>query len=107
MRIAGVRYLGFVVLVGAVAGGSSLLIAGWAPHVRFLERLGTGWISPWMFNSSLTVIFDNLRGIAGWNEPWYGAASMLIRCGAALAAVIAVFQSRRRVPVDAARRHLQ
>jgi len=105
--IAGLRFLGFVVVAGAVAGGASLLITGWSLHQRFLERLGTGWISPWFFNSSLTVIFDNLRGIAGHDEPWFGAASIMIRGTAGLVVIAGLVSSRRCAWSDEARRHFK
>lgn len=105
--VAGLRFLACVAAAGAAAGGLSVLLAGWAVHQRFLERLSTSWISPWFFNSSLSVIFDNLRGIAGMQEAWYGPASLLVRGVAALAVVVGLVESRRYTWPDHARRHFQ
>jgi hypothetical protein len=105
--VAGLRFLACVVAAGVAAGGVSILLAGWPIHERFLERLSTGWISPWFFNSSLSVFIDNLRGIAGLQEPWYGPASLLVRSAAGLAVIVGLVQSRRLVWEDNARRHFQ
>lgn len=105
--IAGLRFLAHVLVTGAVAAGISIALAGWDIHRRFLERLSTGWISPWFFNSSLSVLFDNLRGIALRNEYWYAPASFVVRATAAVLVIACLMESRRRTWPESARRHFQ
>lgn len=60
--MAGLRFIGFVAAWGAVAGMLSMLLLGWEVHLDFLRsmRSGAGGTQIWLWNSSLTVLIDNL-----------------------------------------------
>jgi hypothetical protein len=104
VALSGLRFLAQTALAGAAAASLSILAMGWSTHQSFLTHLAAGKVSPWLYNSSLTVVFDNLR-LAGVNTPWVTAGAMAVRLAAAALVIAVLLGSRRLLPSRAARQH--
>jgi len=85
LLVSGPRFLRAAVVVLLVVGVLSLLTMGWPIHMEFLQRLrqGSSSSTAWVYNSALTVVFENLRLLS---DPLPTAASR----PAVLAAAITV-----------------
>ena len=72
---------------------------GWTIHLRFLKLLGAGMISPWVYNSGISAVFETSAHRArDW--AWWG----LCRPAAALLVFFDLLRARRRVADPAAQR---
>jgi hypothetical protein len=100
----GRRFLIYTLMTGIATAGASVLIMGWSVHERFLEHLAAGKLSPWLYNSSITVAFDMLR-LAGVDTWPVIAAANIVRAGAAALVIITLLLSRKRKWFAPARQH--
>lgn len=102
--MAGARFLTYTMITGAILGGVSILTLGWTIHQRFLQHLASIRISVWLYNSSLSVLFDNLMDLRGENR-WLGIGSAGVRVLAAGLVLVVLLQGRKRISSPEGRRH--
>ena len=102
---AGWRFLAYTAAAGLSAAGLSILTMGWGIHQRFLEHIGAGKLSGWPYNSSITVVFDNFRGVAAAPDGVLAAAATATRLLAAGLVLTVLLRGRKRIAGIAAKRH--
>jgi Glycosyltransferase family 87 len=61
----GAAFFAWSVAAGLATAGLSVLIMGWPLHQHFLSHITEHKISPWTYNSSLSVFVDNLYTLTG------------------------------------------
>jgi len=111
--VSGLRFFRSTVVVLGVVGLASLALLGWAIHFEFLTLMlgGVRVTYPWYYNSSLYILFENLRTAAG-PEAQTGLYNLLftvstyaLKAGVLGTFVYVTVKSRARAWPDAARRH--
>jgi len=102
------RFMTYVAGTGLILGLISIVWAGWPVHEAFLRRILTEVPKPWLYNSSVTVAFDNLRTLlAPRPESFsYLAIGAIIRLGISGLLIGLVVRQRSRVTRNSAQRHL-
>lgn len=102
--MGGLRFLLYTSMTGIATAGASFLIMGWNVHENFLKHLAAGKLSPWLYNSSITVGFDMLR-LAGADTWPVIAGAHIVRAAAAALVIITLLLSRKRKSFAPARQH--
>jgi hypothetical protein len=74
---------------------------GWSIHQRFLEHLREGMITPWVYNSSISVAVESFRA----RIPALGAAGAGIRLLAAGIVLTVLLRARKRIAPGPAQQH--
>ena len=91
----GARFFRYAAASGLAAAALSILTMGWSIHQRFLAHITEAKLSPWIYNSSLSVFADNLAGIFG-PSPALRIAGTLVRLLAAALLFAALLRGRKR-----------
>jgi hypothetical protein len=99
----GARFFAWTAVSGTAAAAVSILAMGWPIHAKFLEHIRAAKISPWIYNSSLSVFADNLYAVTG-PDSGPRLAGAAVRVGAAALVVAALVRERRQMADPAARR---
>ena len=99
--LAGLRFLAFAVATGLATAALSVLAMGWSIHQRFLEHLGAGKISPWVYNSSISSVFDTFRA----ENPVWNVAALGTRLLTAGLVFMVLLRGRKQIAFAAARQH--
>jgi hypothetical protein len=111
--ISGLRFFGYVVAIFSFIGLVSLSTMGWNLHKEFLILMGEGTrkLSPWFYNSSLSVTLDNFKIFLG-PESLSPFRSVVFTLGLwGIKAIVIgtfiylIFQSRSQKWFPATRRH--
>lgn len=106
--LSGRRFMTYVAGTGLILGATSIVWMGWPVHEAFLKRILTEIPKPWLYNSSLTVAFDNFRTLL---EPRpeqfpYVVMSTIVRLGISGLFMWLFVRHRSRIPSGPPRRHL-
>ena len=100
----GVRLFLYTAVSGLTAAALSIFSMGWTIHQRFLAHITETKISPWIYNSSLSVFADNLSAIAGQSVT-LRATGTAVRLLAAGLVVAALWSGWRQIAPVASKRH--
>lgn len=104
LLLSGLRFLAKFLVVSSLAGLASILLMGWKIHEEFFGLMLEGLSKPfvWYYNSSLYVVFENLK------THHHSMVTILAACTKIIVISIfahVIFKSRRQEWSPAARRH--
>ena len=106
--LSGLRFTGYAAGIGLSIGATSVAWMGWPIHEIFLRHILKQYPKSWIYNSSLSVAFDNLRMVFDTSSAQFPIVVMgaLVRLGAASVFTWLYARHRLRIPSVSGRRHL-
>jgi hypothetical protein len=106
--LSGRKFIAYATGMGLSLAAISIVLMGWPIHAAFLQHIRTHIPKPWLYNSSLTVTFDNFQRLLDPQpDPFaFNVMSTIVRVAVTGLFIWVFARNRSRIVAGAPRRHL-